>query len=147
MDAIHALQQVFDISPTMMVRSVLGLSRGHGGGFGPVALFFIILVVGILGRYAFVIAMTHMRPINPFADMGRGQLLACALLLIPGVTVVLSGAGPVQARMEARILEPLGWSRAPTPTAETCAPDSVQLAGLPACPIPAMAEARTPVAE
>jgi hypothetical protein len=115
MESIQALQQVLGISPEMMVRSVLGVSSGRSGNFGPFALFVIILFTAVIGRYVFIIVMTHLRPANPFASMGRGQLMIVALLVIPTWTVALSGTGPVQARMEARILEPLGLSRAAVP--------------------------------
>lgn len=118
MESIQAIEQVFGISPEMMVRSVLGLSSGRSGNLGPFALFAMILTAGILGRYVFIIVMTHLRPSNPFEAMGRGQLMVFALLIIPASTVFLSGTGPMQARMEARILEPLGLSRTAIPAIE-----------------------------
>ncbi len=140
MESIQAIQQVLGISPEMMVRSVLGVSSGRSGGFGPVALFVIILFTAVIGRYVFVIVMTHLRPTNPFASMGRGQLMVMALLVIPTWTVALSGTGPVEARLEARILAPLGLSRAPAPPAEDTAYAAVCL------PSPDLA-APTPAAE
>jgi hypothetical protein len=64
--------------------------------------------------------------------------MVMALLVIPTWTVALSGTGPVEARLEARILAPLGLSRAPAPPAEDTAYAAVCLPSPdPAAPSPA----------
>lgn len=133
MDSIHAIREILGISPEMMVRSVLGVSSGRSGGFGPVALFALIMVTAVVGRYLFVIVMTHLRPTNPFASMGRGQLILMALVFLPAASVGLSGTGPVKARIDARVLEPLGLARRPVLPVEE---DAVQASGCSAAPDP-----------
>jgi hypothetical protein len=114
MDTIAALRQVFDISPDMMVRTVLGLGAGRGTSWGPVALGLMIAFAAFFGRYVFVIVMTHVKFQNPLADLTPGQKILWALVVIPFIAMVAAGPGVARARIEARILEPLGIKDPPS---------------------------------